>query len=58
MAQITLTDDEVRAALAEALAEKTRHVFSMFNPEDCFFTVTACGVEVEDVESVTFTGIT
>lgn len=56
VAKITLTDDEVRAVLAKALAEKTQYVLGEFDPEECYFTVTSTSGEVEDVEEVTFTG--
>lgn len=56
MAKITLTDEEVRNALAKALTDKTQHVFGEFDPEECWFTVEADGEEVTDVEEITFTG--
>jgi hypothetical protein len=56
---ITLTYDEVRAALAKALNEKTNHMYGEFSPDDCWLTVTHNnGEEVLDVEEICFTGQT
>ena len=53
---ITLTDDEVRAALAKAIEEKTSFIFGTINHDECFFTVEdTSGDEMQDVGVVTFT---
>lgn len=53
---ITLTDDEVRAALAKAIDEKTCFIFGPIDPDGCFFTVEdTSGDEMQDVGVVTFT---
>lgn len=51
---VKLTDDEVRAALAKAVAEKTQHILGCPNVENCWFEVKDINGEVEDIESVCF----
>ena len=57
MAKITLTDEEVRVALAKPLTEKCQYVLGEFDPEECYFTVITSSGEVQDVEEILFTGI-
>lgn len=55
--KITLTDEEVRKALQDALSEKFSHMH-IFEEEDFYFTVTLInGEEVEDIEFIEFTGV-
>lgn len=53
--QITLNDDEVREALREALEQKIVSFAGGINIDQCYFTVTAGGKEVDDLEEVEFT---
>ena len=53
--RVTLTDDEVREALLNAVSEKLQHNFGDLDPDRSWIDVTASGKEVEDLEEVTFT---
>ena len=53
--QITLNDYEVREALREALEQKIVSFAGGINIDQCYFTVTAGGKEVDDLEEVKFT---
>lgn len=51
---ITLTNDEVRIALARAIEEKTSHTLGEVNSDECWFTVMVDGAEIDAIESVQF----
>jgi hypothetical protein len=54
--QISLNDEEIRDALAEALSKKVDYSIQA-NPEECWFKVKAGiidGDKVEDIHSVQF----
>lgn len=54
--EIKLNTDEVYEILRKELSKKTDGLFGRLDTEDCFFNVTASGVEVGDIETVEFTG--
>lgn len=51
---VTLTNDEVRAALARAIEEKTSYVLGTVTADDCWFDVKSEGEEIEVVSSIEF----
>jgi len=55
--QITLDDDEIRAALAKEIENKLDGVVCDIDPEGCWFEVSAGSVEgdkVDDIHDVKF----
>ena len=54
--EIKLNDNEIRKALAEALANKIDYSISEINPENCWFEAQAGSVdgEIDDIHDVKF----
>lgn len=55
--KLSLNDDEIREALAEALAKKVDYSVGEIDPTECWFEVKAGvinGDEVEDIHDVEF----
>ena len=55
--QVRLNDDEIRRALADALAAKLNNSLGVIMPEDCWFEAKAGeikGDEVGDIHDVEF----
>ena len=54
--ELKLNDNEIRLALADALANKVNYAIPDINPEDCWFEVDAGNVDcnVEDIHNVKF----
>ena len=50
---ITLTEDEIREALLEAMKIKTNYMYNV-TADDSYFNVYVDGQEIEDVENITF----
>jgi len=51
-----LTDKEVREILTNALNEKTQYVLGEVKEENCYFVIKTPEGEIDDVESVEFSG--
>lgn len=53
--KIELSPDEVKEALADAVAEKVSHIYGEINPDECWFNVVAGdGFPVDEIDSVSF----
>lgn len=55
--EVRLNDDEIRAALSEAISKKLDHSLGEIDKDDCWFEVKAGvinGEEVDDIHDVEF----
>ena len=52
--RITLSDEEIREALAEVISSKVQNVINTPDVDDCWFTVKSAQGEVDDIESIEF----
>jgi hypothetical protein len=54
---VTLESDEVREILVQAMREKAAGLQGNVESDECYFIVTASGINVEDIEEVQFTAV-
>ena len=51
---ITLSDDEIREVLLEAVSNKTSYMYGDAVLDNSYFNVYAAGQEIDDVTNITF----